>query len=70
MARELASRIGRPAGSLNIDAWLNGPPLTDADLRGKVILLDYWRMGTKGGNSRISSSQLRAWTDRYAGRVW
>jgi hypothetical protein len=30
--------------------------------------MDYWRMGTKWGNPRIPSSQLRSWSDRYAGR--
>jgi thiol-disulfide isomerase/thioredoxin len=25
-----------------IDAWLNSPPLTRADLKGKVVLIDFW----------------------------
>lgn len=35
--------IGRPAPELNsIKAWKNGGPTTLADLRGKVVILDFW----------------------------
>jgi thiol-disulfide isomerase/thioredoxin len=27
---------------MGIDAWLNSPPLTRADLKGKVVLIDFW----------------------------
>jgi hypothetical protein len=37
-----AALVGKQAMPLEVEAWLNGSPLTDADLRGKVVLIDFW----------------------------
>lgn len=34
--------IGKDAAPLAVDTWINGTALTDADLKGKVVLLDFW----------------------------
>jgi len=34
--------IGHPAPALNVDVWLDSDPLTLRQLRGKVVLLDFW----------------------------
>lgn len=35
--------IGKPAPEFTgIDRWLNGPPLTLRELRGKVVLVEFW----------------------------
>ena len=34
--------IGRPAPALVTNAWLNSEPLSLQELRGKVIVLDFW----------------------------
>ena len=34
--------IGKDAAALAVESWVNGTPLTDADLKGKVVLLDFW----------------------------
>lgn len=40
-----ASMIGKPAPELTNDVWINSRPLRLADLRGKVVLLEFWTYG-------------------------
>ncbi|HEY0179316.1 MAG TPA: cytochrome c biogenesis protein DipZ [Dokdonella sp.] len=44
-------------------AWLNSPPLTGADLRGKVVLIDFWTYSCV--NCIRTLPYLRAWYDKY-----
>jgi thiol-disulfide isomerase/thioredoxin len=43
--------------------WLNSPPLTAAELRGKVILVDFWTYTCI--NWRRQLPYVRAWADKY-----
>jgi thiol-disulfide isomerase/thioredoxin len=43
--------------------WLNSPPLSPADLRGKVVLLDVWTYTCI--NWLRTLPYVRAWADRY-----
>jgi thiol-disulfide isomerase/thioredoxin len=43
--------------------WLNSPPLTPADLRGKVVLVDFWTYTCI--NWLRSLPYVRAWADKY-----
>ena len=43
--------------------WLNSQPLTAADLRGKVILIDFWTYSCI--NWRRTLPYVRAWADKY-----
>ena len=43
--------------------WLNGPALTPAALRGKVVLVDFWTFSCI--NSLRPLPYLRAWSDKY-----
>ncbi len=43
--------------------WLNSPPLTPADLRGKVVLLDVWTYTCI--NWLRTLPYVRAWADKY-----
>jgi thiol-disulfide isomerase/thioredoxin len=46
--------------------WLNSPPLTDAELRGKVVLVDFWTYTCI--NWLRTLSYIRAWAERYGNR--
>ena len=43
--------------------WLNSPPLTAADLRGHVVLVNFWTYTCI--NWLRSLAYLRAWADNY-----
>ncbi|NJL08420.1 MAG: cytochrome c biogenesis protein DipZ [Methylacidiphilales bacterium] len=44
-------------------AWLNGPPLTAAGLKGKVVLVDFWTYSCI--NCLRSIPYVRAWAEKY-----
>jgi thiol-disulfide isomerase/thioredoxin len=44
-------------------AWLNSPPLTPADLRGKVVLIDVWTYTCI--NWLRTLPYVRAWAEKY-----
>jgi thiol-disulfide isomerase/thioredoxin len=44
-------------------AWFNSPKLTAADLRGKVVLVDFWTYTCI--NWRRSLPYIRAWSEKY-----
>ena len=43
--------------------WLNSPPLTKAELRGKVVLIDFWTYSCI--NWRRTLPYVRAWAEKY-----
>jgi thiol-disulfide isomerase/thioredoxin len=46
--------------------WLNSEPLTTADLRGKVVLIDFWTYTCI--NWLRTLSYIRAWSEKYEAR--
>src|ERR1043166_2718714 len=46
--------------------WLNSPPLTWSDLRGNVVLLEFWTFDCS--NCRGSSARVRSLEERHAGK--
>ena len=44
-------------------AWLNSPPLTNADLKGKVVLVDFWTYSCI--NCLRTLPYVRAWAEKY-----
>jgi thiol-disulfide isomerase/thioredoxin len=64
--------ISAPARAAGVDSiqnftggagWLNGPPITPADLRGKVVLVDFWEYTCV--NCLRTLPYLKAWYSRY-----
>ena len=56
--------VGRPAPELTgIQEWLNSEPLTLAELRGEVVLIDFWTYSCI--NCIRTQPHLNAWYDRY-----
>lgn len=39
---EISSMQGKPAPALAVNDWINSKPLTLADLKGKIVVLDFW----------------------------
>lgn len=63
-AKRIQALEGQEHASLDVEAWLNGSPLTDADLQGKVVLLDFWAVWCSP--CRTTFPHLRAWNDKWA----
>ncbi|MEO7325260.1 MAG: cytochrome c biogenesis protein DipZ [Dokdonella sp.] len=56
--------VERIAPSLDgADEWLNSKPLTAADLRGKVVLVDFWTYSCI--NCLRALPYVRAWAEKY-----
>ncbi|MBI3882344.1 MAG: TlpA family protein disulfide reductase [Verrucomicrobia bacterium] len=57
------SLIGQPAAPLSVTAWANGAPLTDASLKGRVVLLDFWAVWC--GPCIATFPHLREWNEKF-----
>jgi len=64
--KKMLSLIGKDAAELNVDAWVNGKPLTQKDLKGKVVLLDFWAVWC--GPCIATFPHLREWQEKYSGK--
>ena len=58
--RENATRF---ISSTRATTWLNSPPLTDANLQGKVVLVEFWTYSCI--NWRRQLPYVRAWAEEY-----
>ena len=52
-----------PAIKAAPDAWINSPPLAEKDLRGKVVLVDFWTYSCI--NCLRTLPHVRAWASKY-----
>ena len=60
---ELRAHHGRLPGFDGSSAWLNSEPLEEADLLGKVVLVDFWTYTCI--NWLRTLGYVRAWADKY-----
>jgi thiol-disulfide isomerase/thioredoxin len=58
-----AAGRGELASLEHADAWLNSPPLAAADLRGKVVLVDFWTYTCINWLRQLP--YVRAWAEKY-----
>jgi thiol-disulfide isomerase/thioredoxin len=58
--------IGREAPEISIQSWINSEPLTLADLRGQVVLMEFWATWCKP--CREMFPKLKKLHDEYAAR--
>ncbi|MBV9957779.1 MAG: TlpA family protein disulfide reductase [Acidobacteria bacterium] len=64
-ARQVAL-VGQPAPEIKIKDWLHGEPATLADLRGRVVLLEFWATWCKPCHDMFP--KLKALDEQYRAR--
>ncbi len=55
---------GKPAPDITGSTWLNSPPLRLAELRNKVVLVEFWTLGCS--NCRNVEPYVKKWNEKYA----
>lgn len=58
------SSVGRSAPELHNKAWLNSAPLHLANLKGKVVMVEFWALGCY--NCRNVEPFVKEWHQKYA----
>ncbi|MFT4586283.1 MAG: thiol-disulfide isomerase/thioredoxin [Candidatus Binatia bacterium] len=63
-AQKRDAMIGKDAAPLNLEEWVNGAPLSNDDLKGKVVLLDFWAVWC--GPCIATFPHLREWREEFS----
>lgn len=59
-----ASNVGSPAPEILNKIWLNSEPLRLADLKGKVVMVEFWTFGCY--NCRNVEPYIKQWHSKYS----
>jgi thiol-disulfide isomerase/thioredoxin len=62
----LPAFVGRQAPEITSPAWINSEPRSLKELRGKVVLVEFWTFGC--WNCRNVEPQIKKWHEEYADR--
>jgi thiol-disulfide isomerase/thioredoxin len=57
------AEVGMPAPEISGQSWLNSKPLKLAELKGKVVLVEFWTFGCF--NCRNVEPHVKAWHQKY-----
>jgi thiol-disulfide isomerase/thioredoxin len=60
---EAHAAIGMPAPEITNDTWLNGSPVRMAELKGKVVMVEFWTFGCY--NCRNVEPYVKEWRRKY-----
>jgi thiol-disulfide isomerase/thioredoxin len=59
-----AAEVGKPAPEISGQSWLNSKPLKLAELKGKVVLVEFWTFGCF--NCRNVEPYVKTWHQKYS----
>ncbi len=62
--KRLAELVGKPAPAIDAEYWVNGEQIALDDLKGKVVLLDFWAIWC--GPCIATFPHLREWNEEFA----
>jgi thiol-disulfide isomerase/thioredoxin len=64
----LQAAPGQPAPAWDIEKWFNSKPLKVEDLRGKVVVIDFFQMVCRGCR-KFSIPVIKGWEHRFSSEI-